>query len=281
MHFAPDKRFVATSKGDIYYFVAGPHDSTQTVMLLHGLSSNHTTWLTLMEKLSAQGIRSIAPDLRGHGFSDQSKDRDWYEFSTFANDIHCIATQEHLRKFDIVGYSFGGYVALAYAASNSKSLRSMTLVSAGFRNPGLFGLFRFLAPLAAALLEAAAWLCYPQHRRRYDYFEYGKNPGYFRSTFKGLFTMPLSVNFWMLARVHQLDLRSALPRITCPTLIVRSSTDPYLTRNEVVEMMHKLKHVCTVTITEGGHHLASRNQETLAHALLPFLKDPSRAIILS
>ena len=76
-----------------------------------------------MEKLAAQGVRSIAPDLRGHGFSDMSKQTGMvYVFRFCGGDIRRIAAQERLQKFDMVGYSFGGYVALAYATTHPESL---------------------------------------------------------------------------------------------------------------------------------------------------------------
>ena len=200
--FIPEKKSITTDKGDVYYFVAGPKKSGRTVMLLHGLSSNHTTWLPFMEKLVDMGVRVVAPDLRGHGFSDKSKRKEWYELPVFVEDVRRIALAERLQKFDMVGYSFGGYVATAYAAAHPKSLRSLALVSANFMNPLHYGPFSALAPFCVKLANDIAWLIQPQSRTRYDYFEYGKSRGYFHSTFKGFFTMPLSVNFWMLGDRH-------------------------------------------------------------------------------
>jgi pimeloyl-ACP methyl ester carboxylesterase len=274
MDFAPHKKFVATSKGSICYFVAGPETSTQTVMLLHGLSSNHTTWLTFMETLATFGIRSIAPDLRGHGFSEKSKQKTWYTFPVFAEDIHRIADEEHLQKFDVVGYSFGGYIALAYAAEHPETLRSLSLVSANFMNPLHYGPFSPFAPALATFLDGAAWLSRPQGHEPYHYFEHGRSTGYLNSTFKGLFTMPFSLNFWMLAETLRLNLAPALPRITCPTLIVRSASDPYLTEREVMDMAHAIKNARTVTIAGEGHFLASQNQAALAEQLIPFIQHP-------
>ncbi len=271
MDFVPLKKFARTDKGDICYFVAGPASSDRTVVLLHGLSSNHTTWLPFMETLAAQGIQSIAPDLRGHGFSDKSKHKAWYALPVFVEDIRCIALTEQLQKMDIVGYSFGGYVALAYAATYPASLRTLTLVSANFMNPLHYKPFSFLAPALAAFLNCIAWISYPQGHEPYLYFEHGKSTGYLNSTIKGLLTMPFSVNFWMLAQALRLDLKASLPRVACPTLIVRSASDPYLTEREVHDMSRGIKDSRSVTITGNGHFLASRNQDALARELLPFL----------
>ena len=276
MDCAPLKKSVTTDKGDIYYFTAGPAASSRTVILLHGLSSNHTTWPPLMKTLAEQGVRSIAPDLRGHGFSDKSKRKAWYALPVFVEDVRRIAEQERLQKMDMVGYSFGGYIALAYAAAYPASLRTLAVVSANFMNPLHYKPFSFLAPALATLVNGAAWLFYPQNLSHYHYFEQGKSTGYFNSTFKGLFTMPLSVNFWMLAETLRLDLGAALPRIACPTLIVRSASDPYLTEEEVADMVHGIKNARAVTIMEGGHHLASRNREALAQELLPFWENPKK-----
>jgi pimeloyl-ACP methyl ester carboxylesterase len=272
MNFIPEKKFATTSKGDICYFTAGPATSAQTVMLLHGLSSNHTTWLNFMETLAARGIRSIAPDLRGHGFSDKSKHKASYELPVFVEDIRRIALREHLQKFDVVGYSFGGYVALAYAAAHPATVRSLSLVSANFMNPLHYGPFSPFAPALAAFLDCLAWLSRPQGHEPYHYFEHGKSTGYLNSTYKGLLTMPFSVNFWMLAETLRLDLGASLPRVACPTLIVRSASDPYLTEREVRDMSHEMKNARAVTIAGEGHFLASQNQNALAEKLLPFIE---------
>lgn len=274
MDFVPLKKYVATEKGDIYYFTAGPASSDQTVILLHGLSSNHTTWLALMETLAKQGIRSIAPDLRGHGFSDKSKRKAWYVLPVFVEDIHHIVLQEQLQKMDMVGYSFGGYIALAYAAAYPASLRTLALVSANFMNPLHYKSFSPWAPALATFLDGIAWLSYPQGHEPYHYFEHGKSTGYLNSTIKGLLTMPFSVNFWLLAQILRLNLATALSRIACPTLIVRSASDPYLTEREVADMSRGIKNARAVMITGSGHFLASQNQDALARELLPFLKNP-------
>jgi pimeloyl-ACP methyl ester carboxylesterase len=274
MDFTPQKKIIETGKGNICYFMAGPADAKQTVMLLHGLSSNHTTWLAFMETLAAQSIRCIAPDLRGHGFSDMSKQKAWYTFPVFADDIRRIAREERLQKFDMVGYSFGGYVALAYAIAHPDSLRSLALVSTNFMNPLQYGPFSRFTPAAIAFCETVAWLTRPQGRSHY-YFEHGKSTGYFNSTFKGLFTMPLSINFWMLAGTLRLDLSAGLSRIICPALLVRSTSDPYLTEKEVVDMARRMPLARAVTITGDSHFLASRNQDLLAQELLPFLENPA------
>jgi pimeloyl-ACP methyl ester carboxylesterase len=276
--FSPIDRSVTGEKGAIHYFVAGPEDAARTVMFLHGLSSNHTTWLFFMEKLAARGIRSIAPDLRGHGLSDQSKEKEWYAFPVFVDDIARIADRERLREFDLIGYSFGGYIALAYAAAYPERLRSLTLVSSNFMNPLHYGPFGFLAPAAARFTDVIAWITYPQRRRRYDYFEHGKSKGYIDSTLKGFVTMPIAVNFWMLGRTLRLDLRAALPRVVCPTLIIRSPSDPYLTPQEVADMVRAMPNARAIAITSDNHFLASRNQEDLLEKLLPFWEDPSMFI---
>ena len=57
----------------IEVFVDGPVDGPP-VLLLHGWPDTHDLWRHQVAALSAAGYRTLAPDLRGFGASDQPDD---------------------------------------------------------------------------------------------------------------------------------------------------------------------------------------------------------------
>ncbi len=265
-----EKKFVDTGQGKIFYFSRFVSKNRPTAILLHGLSSNHTTWLHLMDILAENNINSLALDLRGHGFSDKTRVRSLYKFSRFRKDIEAIIKQEELDKVCLIGYSFGGYIGLDFAVGDSQRLASLILISANHVSPFKYAHLSFLSPICHTLLDVLAFTLLWQKRKHYHYFNQAKHYGYWGSTFMGLLTMPLSVNFWMLAQVFKMDYSQALEKITCPTLIMHGNNDNFVSEKEIDDMVKKIPS-CQLARLNAGHFLASLYQEEVARNILNFL----------
>ncbi len=266
-----EKKFITTENGKIFYFSRIISKDRPTVLLLHGLSSNHTAWFELMETLDKNGINSLAPDLRGHGFSDKTKKKELYKFPVFKNDVELIVKKEGLDGVHLIGYSFGGYIGMDFAAANPLSAKSLILISANHVNPLKYTPFSFLTPAAHALLDTLALLLIWQKREQYHYFDQRDPYGYWESTLKGLTTMPLSINFWMLSEVLRLNLKNSVDKIKCPTLIMHGKNDPFVTEAEVNDMAAKISDCRVVHLEDSGHYLALHYQEKIAEETLKFL----------
>jgi pimeloyl-ACP methyl ester carboxylesterase len=86
------------------------------ILLLHGYSQSHLSWLAQIRDpgLAAQ-FRLVALDLRGHGASGKPWTPESYAGSKpWADDVRATITQLGLGRPVIVGWSFGGYVAMDY-----------------------------------------------------------------------------------------------------------------------------------------------------------------------
>jgi pimeloyl-ACP methyl ester carboxylesterase len=75
-------------------------------LLIHGLSSNSDGWWRLGPDLGALGFTVTAPDLRGHGKSD---DGDGFHLEGYRDDVLAMGGDWDL----VLGHSLGGLVALA------------------------------------------------------------------------------------------------------------------------------------------------------------------------
>jgi pimeloyl-ACP methyl ester carboxylesterase len=77
-------------------------------LLIHGLSSNSTTWWRVRDALEAQGWDVTTPDLRGHGTADRAAN---YALAAYAGDLP-------EGPWDlIVGHSLGGAIAVLLGAT--------------------------------------------------------------------------------------------------------------------------------------------------------------------
>ncbi len=105
-------------------------DSGDTVLLLHGLGGDATSW-TLNQKALATARRVIAIDLPGHGGSSRSIGDGG--IPSIARLIADLPDALNIDRFDLVGLSMGGAVALELALHHGDRVRSLTCVSsAGF-----------------------------------------------------------------------------------------------------------------------------------------------------
>jgi pimeloyl-ACP methyl ester carboxylesterase len=102
------------------------------IVLLHGLASN-ARWWVLVGPMLAQGRRVIALDQRGHGESDAPDTG--YDFATTVGDLAAFIDELGLERPVVVGHSWGGNVALEYAATHPDAIAGAVLVDGGFMEP--------------------------------------------------------------------------------------------------------------------------------------------------
>jgi pimeloyl-ACP methyl ester carboxylesterase len=103
------------------------------VLLLHGLASNARLWEGVASYLVGAGLVPIAPDGRGHGLTD--KPDGTYGVDIYLRDLVAFVETAQLEQPLLVGHSWGGLLALEYAARFSIGPRApagLVLVDGGF-----------------------------------------------------------------------------------------------------------------------------------------------------
>ena len=109
----------------VHYQQMGQGDD---LVLIHGLYCNLAFWyLTVAPKL-AEKFRVTVYDLRGHGLTQRMPGG--YRAVDQADDLRLLLAHLGIKSAHIVGHSFGGAVALAFAVRNPKQVRSLTLADA-------------------------------------------------------------------------------------------------------------------------------------------------------
>jgi pimeloyl-ACP methyl ester carboxylesterase len=118
------------------------------VLFVHGNGGNRTQWAAQLEHLRARGpggpqgpplrptTRAAAFDLRGIGESEPAANAD-YSVEGFAEDVAAVADALGLERFVLVGHSYGGAVAAAYAGKHPERLAGLVFadVAGDIRNP--------------------------------------------------------------------------------------------------------------------------------------------------
>ena len=101
------------------------------VVLLHGMACVHEHMLPVMRHLESRH-RCVAVDLRGHGASDAPHDA--YAMDDFLADLDALIGELGLGRPILVGHSFGGSIALAYADRYPERVAALVMLDSGMRS---------------------------------------------------------------------------------------------------------------------------------------------------
>jgi non-heme chloroperoxidase len=96
------------------------------VVLLAGFGLSHEVWDGEVRELADAGHRVVCVDLRGTGRSDKPVGD--YSVARLAADVKAVLDTLDLREVTLVGWSFGGQVALALSATSPERISRLVLV---------------------------------------------------------------------------------------------------------------------------------------------------------
>lgn len=94
------------------------------VLLVHGMSDDHSTWRSLAASLRHIGRPVISVDLRGHGRSGRTRT---YRLDDFADDLDFLMGEMEVDQVDVVGHSLGAHTALRLAMAAPARVRRLVL----------------------------------------------------------------------------------------------------------------------------------------------------------
>ena len=81
------------------------------LLLVHGFTGCKEDFAEEVDGLAELGYHVVAPDLRGHGESDQPDDEASYGLRSFADDLFALTERLGWASFDLLGHSMGGMIA--------------------------------------------------------------------------------------------------------------------------------------------------------------------------
>ncbi len=100
------------------------------VLFVHGNGANHNQWRHQLAHVRPTR-HAVAFDLRGMGESDPPRNGD-YSVKGMIDDVQAVADALGLRRFVIVGHSYGGSIVAAYAAAHPERVAGVVFAdSAG------------------------------------------------------------------------------------------------------------------------------------------------------
>lgn len=117
----------AAAAGPLHDFVTAPdgvplcvfetgNPAGRELLFIHGYSQSQAVFKRQFESDLARDFRIVALDLRGHGCSGKPWDEQSYSGTrVWADDVATVIRERGLKRPVLVGWSFGGYIAVHYA----------------------------------------------------------------------------------------------------------------------------------------------------------------------
>lgn len=115
------------------------------LVMLHGFMGTGLCWEPLIQRLKSQ-FRCISLDLLG--FGESSQPAICYNIAVEVAFVHGALAQLGLESYCLLGHSFGGWVAAAYALQYPQSVTALILAApAGIRDDSFCDRYQALRPL--------------------------------------------------------------------------------------------------------------------------------------
>jgi len=201
-----------------------------TLLLLHGGPGfDHSSYKPLFSRLAADA-QVVYLDHRGQGRSDKSTPPRW-TLEQWADDVRAFCEALEIERPVVLGNSFGGMVAMAYAIRHPDHPAKLVLSSTSARQNLARMLARFEAVGGPEARRAAErfWTS-PGPETLPDYVSksfasYTRTPRDPDATARTVWALDVMFHF-AAGENRTFDLRPGLARVRCPVLLLGGELDP-------------------------------------------------------
>ncbi|MCP6719132.1 MAG: alpha/beta hydrolase [Patescibacteria group bacterium] len=102
------------------------------ILILHGWGASSASWSKVQRILAKNGYEVICPDFPGFGKSETSQEP--WSITDYMKWVNAFVESQDLNRFSLLGHSFGGRVAIKFAASFPEKIKTLILCnSAGIK----------------------------------------------------------------------------------------------------------------------------------------------------
>lgn len=109
--------------------IADQPNAATTIVLVHGFMDASGTWDLVAPALAAQGLRVLAPDMRGFGDGARAPKGSYYHFVDYVFDladlVEALCPGEPIA---LVGHSMGGTIATLFAGAFPERVARLTVI---------------------------------------------------------------------------------------------------------------------------------------------------------
>lgn len=256
----------------LHYAAWGPR-AAPPLLLLHGGAAN-THWFDWLAPRLAGAFRALALDFPGHGQSDWPRPTQ-YRMGDFVAAVVGFAEAMGLRGLDLVGHSMGGKVAMLVGATHPRRVRSLVILDAtpdvsadGLAEMRQIGtrpmrLFPSRPAAARAFRLIPRETVAPAARLRALAARSTRHRGH------GRWSIGPDREFF--GRVVPQVAWPLLPRIGCPTLVLRAERSSILSPQTAEKLRRAIPGATLHEVPDTCHHLVFERPAEVGRAIRAFL----------
>lgn len=229
------------------------------VVLVHGLliDSLASYYLTLGPRLAAEGMDVIMYDLRGHGKT--TRPTSGYQLERFTEDLDLLLDALDVdRPVHLIGNSFGGAIAYAFAAAHPDRVASLTAIECGPPNES------WRDHMAFGLAEAVPYLSTDEEMAKIVHKHGAHLARLFRSASKSLKATTIGTDIG-----ESKFIADDLSEIRCPVFAFFSDETGLATL--IPELEAKLTDFRSVVVPDQGHFILVEQPRATADLIVDWL----------
>ncbi len=136
----------------LHYKSFGDINNPASIILLHGMLGSMDNWRSQAKKLSTH-FHVITPDLRNHG---KSPHLSGMRYQDMADDVLNLAQHLGIERFNLLGHSMGGKIAMEMALQHPEAIKHLIVVDIVPKPYQLWHLDIFKALLTLPVRELAS-----------------------------------------------------------------------------------------------------------------------------
>ncbi|MFD1095435.1 alpha/beta fold hydrolase [Salegentibacter chungangensis] len=263
-----------------------------TLVVLHGGPGLHLNYLDADLRPLALSKTLIFYDQRTAGKSTLVKDTTRLRLQDYVEDLEAVRQYFDIGRLNLMGHSWGGFLAASYAIEYPHKTRSLLLVEPG-PPPAYKPFFEDFQPtgridslrLKKMNRVAETWADSENpYKNCWDFFSifgraYTSNPEYVKQAWGGICNSPQKVlnspyrKYVIGSLGKEYDLRSKLKELDLPVLIIYGKDDP-LPIGGVKQWNEAFKNSRMVVIENSGHFPYYEKPDEFFPLVTSFLEDP-------
>jgi esterase len=274
----PESHWLTSNCLKLHYLNWG-NPGAPPMVCVHGFTSTAQSFNGLARRVQDR-FHVVATDVRGHGESAWSP-TGAYQYADQVRDLEQIVDQLGLEQFTLVGTSMGGIIVMAYAGAHPERVQRLVINDIGpDQEPGSNRITGDVSSRPSSFGDVDEAITFAQRMQPFSMGQLNEDEqrelvkSRLRQTVDGRWTWRMDPAYIQqrvaLGPPPRPNLWDALPRITCPTLVIWAADSDVLSGQQAQRMVEVLPHGELVAVP-GMVHAPTLREPVAVDALDRFL----------